>query len=504
MLDALDIHKKTVKLQVNERFPKTFKTDAASTTDPNHFGEPAIETGIYSETGFRDDQPGTACNAPVDYAISKCVKQTTIGPSFTAGNGETAQLQKLDVLGFVVGDQPSLGQLAELPAQADGADPADPGVQGLGSVDGYPSIYMNSYPSVLPKSAALEDYTTDLVAAAAAGVVSANAVQYDGFHYLNGLYDPKCKELKDMRKSALPVDDLDTISNDNVAEHSHKDWPDNLVDQVHLLNENPYADSLYYHSMRLSMLITGITIPNSSEKASNHRGVVRMLILRPRMPSVRTRWTGDTCQPVINMDYPPHWDTDLFYSGKKTLAGRLDKTILRNTANRSVTSYANNNDNTTVRAEDYSHLSPTFGFKNRKTVTPVLDLEPTSIHYSHPKPEQGTPHDLTAFDLFSAPINRDAYSVIADKTFTLDTRHHGVASTRMENVVIPFNKKVKFAGRKPDAAMNNAADGVDNTPLSDDTFDDPLNMPSRPIVMFLSLDQKISCQVTGYTSITEC
>merc|ERR1712057_68103 len=133
--DALEIHKKTVKLQVNERFPKTFKTDAASTTDPDYFGEPAIETGIYSETGYKDDDPGVACNAPVDYAISKCVKQTTIGPSFTAGNGETAQLQKLDVLGFVVGDKPSLGQLAEFPAQASGADPIDPGVQGLGSVD---------------------------------------------------------------------------------------------------------------------------------------------------------------------------------------------------------------------------------------------------------------------------------------------------------------------------------------------------------------------------------
>jgi len=100
VLDALDIHKKTVKLQVNERFPKTYKTDAIA----DSFGEPADETGIYSETGFKTDGSGDSCNAPVDYAVSKCVKQSTIGPSFVVGNGETAQLQKLDVLGFVVGD----------------------------------------------------------------------------------------------------------------------------------------------------------------------------------------------------------------------------------------------------------------------------------------------------------------------------------------------------------------------------------------------------------------
>ncbi len=500
VLDALDIHKKTVKLQVNERFPKTFKTDAASTTDADYFGEPADETGLYSETGFDPANPGTTCNAPVDYAVSKCVKQTTIGPSFIAGNGETAQLQKLDVLGFVVGDRPGLSMPSGAPVDTT-QDPAG-GFAGLQNTAGYPTVYLNSYPDTLAKTGSLVAYDYNLDSTS--GTIALSTNKYSGFHYLNGLYDPKCKELKDMRKSALAPADLDTITDQvgggaAVAEHAHKDWPDNVVDQIHLLNENPYADSLFYHSMRLSMLITGITIPNSSEKASNHRGVVRMLILRPRMPSVKTRWTGDTNQPVINMAYPPHWDTDLFYSGKKTLAGRLDNTILSNTGNRTVDAYASNNDNTMKRAEDYSHLSPTFGFTNRKTVTPALDLDPTSIHYSHEMPEKGTAHDLTAFDLFSAPINRDAYTVLVDKTFTLDTRHHGVASTRMENVVIPFNKRVKFPGRKPNSDFN----GQDNCPLSDDTFDDPLNMPSRPIVMFMSLDQKISCQVTGYTAITE-
>ncbi len=500
MLDALDIHKKTIKLQVNERFPKTFSTVAASTTDPAYFGEPAVEIGAYSETGYYrnpNTNEVTSVNAPVDYCISKCVKQTTIGPCFTAGTGETAQLQKLDVLGFVVGDRPGLSYPSAGPVDVT-ADPVT-GHTGLQNTAGYPSIYLNSYPDTLQKNGGLVDYNVDL----SSGSNAIDDAKYSGFHYLNGLYDPKCKELQSMRKSAMPVDDLDTMTaNVFLAEHSHKDWPDTLNDQIHLMNEFPYSDSLYYHQMRLSMLITGITIPGSSEKASNHRGVVRMLILRPRMPSVKTRWTGDTNQPVINMGFPPHWDTDLFYSGKKTLAGRMDNKILRNSANASRSAVTGvNTDTATIASADLSHMSPTFGFENRKNVDPMMDLDPTSIHYSHAKPQEGIPHDLTAFDLFSAPINRNAYSVIADKTFSLDTRHHGVASTRMENVVIPFNKKVKFGGRKP---VSTSLEGAINFPLDTATFDEPLNLPSRPIVMFLSLDQKISCQITGYTAISEC
>ena len=505
VLDALDIHKKTIKLQVNERFPKTYSTVANATIDPAMYGEPAVLEGVYSETGYKPDGTGVVCNGPVDYAISHCVKQTTIGPSFTAAsivNGvqetNTAQLQKLDVLGFVVGDRPGLSHPSGRTVDTTNDPPT--GASGLQNEPGYPTIYMNSYPDTLQKSGELKNYNYNFDDPANTYAIDVN--KYSGFHYLNGLYDPKCKELQHMRKSAMPVDDLDTVTVSNgAAEHSHKDWPDNVNDQVHLMNEFPYSDSLYYHQMRLQMLITGITIPGSSEKASNHRGVVRMLILRPRMPSVKTRWTGDTNQPVINMGFPPHWDTDLFYSGKKTLAGRMDNKILRNTANAARSNVTNNNNDTqTIRAEDYSHMSPTFGFENRKTVDPNIELDPTSIHYSHSKPEKGVPHDLTAFDLFSAPINRNAYSVIADKTFTLDTRHHGVASTRMENIVIPFNKKVKFGGRKPHVSFN----GQDNCPLDDATFDEPLNLPSRPIILMLSLDQKISCQVTGYTAISEC
>lgn len=517
VLDALDIHKKTIKLQVNETFPKTFSTTLAATTDADYFGEPDDELslgGKYSQTGYCGEAGVgagvVACHAPVDYAISKLVKQTTIGPSFAAINDGTtemagmpyvtAQLQKLDVLGFVVGDRPGLSAPSGFTVDTT-ADPAT-GSSGLQNTPGYPTVYLNSYPDTLKKEGALvpHDYDFD----SPTNTHGADVNKYTGFHYLNGLYDPKCKELQDMRKSALPVNDLSTmtVNSGDIATsslHSHKDWPNNIRDQMHLLNENPYSDALYYHSMRLSMLLTGITIPGSSEKASNHRGVVRMLVLRPRMPSIKTRWTGDTNQPVINMDFPPHWDTDLFYTGKKTLAGRLDRNILRDTANRTVDSYANNNDNTQYDSADNSHMSPTFGFENRKKVVPTLDLDPTSIHYMQKIPEKGIKHDLTAYDLFSAPINREAYSVIADKTFTLDTRHHGVASTRIENVVIPFNKKVKFPGRKPLLV----GDVVTET-LSGDTFDEPLNFASRPIVMFMSLDQKISAQVTGYTAISEC
>jgi hypothetical protein len=44
-----------------------------------------------------------------------------------------------------------------------------------------------------------------------------------------------------------------------------------------------------------------------------------------------------------------------------------------------------------------------------------------------------------------------------------------------------------------------AADKIDGNV----TFNEPLNMESRPIIMFLSMDQKLSCQVTGYTTISE-
>ena len=127
-----------------------------------------------------------------------------------------------------------------------------------------------------------------------------------------------------------------------------------------------------------------------------------------------------------------------------------------------------------------------------------MDTDPDSLHYGHVKPHEGVPHDLTAFDIFSAPINREKYAVVVDKMVTLDTLHHGVASKRIENVVIPYNKKIKFSGRKFDT------DSTSVNKLSSAVETEPVNFQSRPIIMFLSMDQKISAQVTGYTTISEC
>lgn len=148
-------------------------------------------------------------------------------------------------------------------------------------------------------------------------------------------------------------------------------------------------------------------------------------------------------------------------------------------------------------AAGQTHMTPEFGLVNRGNIGKEMDVLPESIHYGHYKPSNGTAHHLNSFDVITAPINRKAYTVLQDKTFTLDTVHHGAASTRLETAVIPFNKKLKFAGRLP-----NADHSV--TTLTENTMNEPLNLHSRPIVMFLSMDQKISCQITGYTGVHEC
>jgi hypothetical protein len=144
-----------------------------------------------------------------------------------------------------------------------------------------------------------------------------------------------------------------------------------------------------------------------------------------------------------------------------------------------------------------THITPEFGLKQRANIGKEMDVFPESIHYGHFKPSNGSAHHLNSFDVITSPINRKAYTVLEDKTFTLDTVHHGAASTRLETVTIPFNKKLKFAGRLPDADHS-------VTTLTENTANEPLNLHSRPIVMFLSMDQKISCQVTGYTGVHEC
>jgi hypothetical protein len=450
VLDALDIHKKTIKLQCNETFPKVYVESGTVTAVT---GEP---TGAASDgtggTGY------TRANH-VNYAVSKEIRSSDIGPN--VGGGTTVK-QKLDVLGFVVGD---------------------------GIVE---SAYKNMYPITMPiqmSNASASSYSTFDEA-------------YTGFHSLGGLYDTESTELKTMRKSAITPFESETMfgnggdygSND----HSHTDWPDNTMDQLKLLTENPYADSLYYHSTRLSFLLTGISIPDISEKASNHRGVVRMLIVRPRIPTVKTRWSGATSRPMINMAYPPHFDTDLFYTKTKTLGGRMDTAIVT----RNAQSATNHNARKT-------HLTPSFGLEKYASIDPIINQQTTvqsgvangQLHYGHPIPTDGTAHTLSSYDVLTAPINRDKYAVVVDKMVTLDTLHHGVASKRIENVVIPYNKKIKFPGRKP-----TEVDISDNTShkLSNDVETEPVNFQSRPIIMFLSMDQKISAQVTGYTTITEC
>ena len=429
VLEALNIEKKSVKLQVNEIFPPIYDEDAnASSTITGR-------TTTYTQ------------NQHVPYAVSKEIINSKIGVNVVGGG---TVKQKLDVLGFIVGK---------------------PVVDGL---------YKNMYPITMPLQAPT----------LASGETMDD--HYTGFHSLGGLYDKNLPELEKMRKSGLET------------EHNLADWPDNSLDQMRRLTEDPYADSLYYHSTRLSFLLTGITIPDISEKASNHRGVVRMLIVRPRVPTVKTRWSGSSGTPYINMAYPPHFDTDLFYTKTKTLGGRMNTAILPNS-----TVGTNNR---------FSHLSPTFGLKKYGDVDPEINqvvLNPTStassatvtnnvphtqLHYGHPKPSEGTAHTLSSYDVLTAPINRDKYAVVVDKMVTLDTLHHGVASKRIENVIIPYDKKIKFPGRKIGTADHADFGKV----LSDDLEDEPVNFQSRPIIMFLSMDQKISAQVTGYTTISEC
>ena len=447
VLDALDIQKKSVKLQVNERFPKIYNEGAGSVlaidaSASNDMVDYVVSKQIIGPETIHEDDP----------SLTKTSGNGLIGPN--VGNG-SATYQTLDVLGFVVGDKPS-----------DGGTAATIG----GSVEGNVSEYHNTLPSCTSRALTSE---TDRKA-------------YTGFWHLNGIYDDKMQELKSMRKCAIKPYELDTLhgngGDDGPNDHSHTDWPDNVVDQFHHLQEFPWSDCLYYSSMKLQMLLTGITIPGSSEKASNHRGLVRMLVLKPRLPSTKIRWTGDANAPVVNMAYPYHWDTDLFFTKTKTLAGRLDRLVER--------------DQPGSQAGE-THMTPTFGLVNRANIGKEMDVFPESIHYGHFNPDVGSTHHLNSFDIMTSPINRKAYSVIEDKTFTLDTVHHGAASTRLESVIIPMNKKIKFSGRLP-----NSDHSV--TLLTDNTNNEPLNLHSRPIIMFLSMDQKISCQVTGYTTITEC
>lgn len=482
VLDALDIHKTSIKLQVNETFPKIYSESQTA-------GKNSQLQGSFDAT--------TRGPTHVPYAVSKTIINTKIGPNPVGGGCFT---QSLDVLGFVVGkeiQEPSWSL----------TDNTNMGQAGNSS------LYKNMYPITTPQTLELASpvtaaASTDSNAYSREGHAGGQDKFYTGFHYLNGLYDSSSKELKHMRKSALEPVDMQSINPSTATDHSHKDWPNNPIDQHHLLNEFPYSDALYYHSMRLSLLLTGITVPDVSEAASNHRGLVRLLIVRPRLPNIKMRWDGVANQPHINMAYPPHWDTDLFYSKRRTLGGRMEQTVHTNVENSETGAQVNH--------ADESHLTPTFGLLKRATALPQIDNEVDSLHYGHRLPSVESPavvadptadppiaavdavvlkdHEFTSYDVLTAPINREKYAVIVDKMVTLDTLHHGVASKRVDNIVIPFNKKIKFPGRKQ----------FSDTQLSDSTIDEPLNLESRPVIMMLSMDQKISAQITGYTTITEC
>jgi len=440
VLDALDIKKESTKLNVRETFPCSIDENTGERLVTREIGD------------LRS------------YVISETLIDKVIGPSngilLSAATGTVATLgyvdavyskpasNTLDVLGFVVGEEP----------QESG-----------------------TWKQSLPMCFDREGLS-----------VPAKGSSEAAFHYLNGLYDPHQMKLKEMRKSSVKHFEEQTIfPSTGVPEHSHSDWPHDTLEQNELFRQNPYADSLYYGSMKISMLLTGISLPNQ-DSASNHRGLVRMLILRPKLPSVKMRLTGASGTPLLNMPYPHHFDTDLFFSKKKTLGGRLDNSIeIRESG---ISTFQ-------------SEITPTFGLSRYRNPSFVTNMDSSDIHYGHYVPEDGLTHDLMPFDIMTSPINSKAYTIIRDETFHLDTQHHGAASQKVINTFIPFNTKVKFAGRKSKAASGvvGSADYVAADPsiLSYDTFDEPMNLKSRPFVMFLSMDQKISAQVTGYTNVYE-
>jgi hypothetical protein len=451
VLDALDIKKSATKLNVRETFPCSIdeitgqRLTGRELEDlrPYAVSETLLETVIGPSSGVLLAEavgPETVTETDENGNVTVIDNPNYVPPVYTSKAFNT-----LDVLGFVVGEMPE----------------------------------ESTYKQCLPMCFNRESLE-----------IPAKNTTVSCFHYLNGLYDPQQDKLKEMRKSAVKRYEDQTLFG-NVTEHSHADWPHMTLDQNELFRENPYADSLFYGSMKLSMLLTGIALP-LQDSASNHRGLVRMLILRPRLPSVKMRLTGAAGTPLLNMSYPHHFDTDLFYSAKKTLGGRM---------NNSVEIRATGMDS------QLTEVSPTFGLTRYRDPEMVMNIDSNDIHYGHYIPGDGLPHDLTPFDIITSPINHKAYKVLRDETFHLDTQHHGAAAQKVINTVVPFNMKVKFAGRKskPASGVPGTAEYVaaDPSRLGYDTFDEPMNINSRPFIMFLSMDQKISAQVTGYTNVYE-
>lgn len=444
VLDALDIKKDHVRIPVYQTFLNPSETNAAQTTT-------AVDPVVAG---------------PKPYAVSRCINEQVIGPK--------SRTERLEVLGFVVGD--------------------DPGAK----VTGEPAHLPDALDRTLP----------------------AGGTDYTGIHYLGGLYDSTNRKLMKMRKSAMTPPELDSLYQPGagvqdvtiVNDHTHKDWPNTATEQAILLNDSPAADALYYHKTQVRFLLTGIDDVGTSglDQASNHRGTVRMIVLRPRVPAVRTRVDGTTGDFKLNYDYLPDWHTELFYDRSKQLGGKLDADSEPHTVGGSSnhthdpagatgtltpqhqTLYPNTN-------SLYSSAIVTYGLTKAAKPDPEVELDTNDAHYGHMKVTAGKDHQLTPTDLLMSKINRQKYAVLHDEVFTLDSLHHGAAAQHIANVTIPYNKKVKFSGRMP-----LTADNVVQEQLSTHTFDTPLNMSSRPIILFLSYNQKISASVEGWTAISEC
>jgi hypothetical protein len=228
----------------------------------------------------------------------------------------------------------------------------------------------------------------------------------------------------------------------------------------------------------------------------------------------------------------PNWDTELFYDKNKQLGGKLGLTaserIEAHTSNRDELIAQLNADgptgtNTLTASQvavlekriainldhpistaalkgDDSEVSVTYGLNVREKQDRTLMNAPNSVHFGHFSPTVGQEHGLTPTDLLMSKINKNKYAVLHDQCFTLDSLHHGAAAQHIANVTIPYYKKVRFAGRQVE--YDSATGAV--TGLSNQTNDEPMNMASRPIVLFLSYNQKISASVEGFTAISEC
>ena len=454
VLEALDIKKDHVRIPVYQTF-----------LNPNESAEAGQSEA--SETCHFANSNSVAVSDYKPYAVSKCIKKQTIGPKDRS--------ERLEVLGFVVGDDP--GTAPQLPDAID-----------------RPLI----------------------------GATIATPIDYTGIHYLGGLYDSSNKKLAHMRKSAIKDESMQTmyqggvqpgesLTGNAIIQHTHTDWPSKKDEQAILLNEDPMADCLYYHKTQIRFLLTGIDDITKSytsgvmDQASNHRGTVRMLVLRPRTPSVRTRVDGTSNSFIINHDFMPRWDTQLFYDKGKQMGGKVDPNSFPHTLAATMTGGTGQNTSAPggynlqpLAASEYSSAVVTYGLKKAEHPNRNIDKDTTSPTFGHFEPTPSgdrIEHELTATDLLMSKINKQKFAVLHDEVFTLDSLHHGAAAQHIANVSIPYYKKVKFAGRQQQGNTEN---------LSYHTNDELMNMSSRPIVLFLSYNQKISASVEGWTAISEC